>query len=313
MSTMEHPPETAQSEAALRLQTEMAAVRLSFTWFGVRRALSAEQKAEAAETFGAAGLFLSAGKKLLDTRHDKFRAVTAVRSRTVAYWRSISLPFPEPGIRLIRRDRIETFEQQLEQFKSDLAVAATELEAHFSDLYAAAREQLGRLFDPADYPTSLNGMFGLGWEYPSVEPPDFLAQLKPELYRQQCARMQARFSEALDLAEQAFIEELGRLVGHLTERLQGDSDGKPKVFRDSAVGNLEEFFTRFSALNVRSNAELDRLVADCRRVVAGVQPHALRDDARLRSRIAQELTTVTTALDTLLVERPRRRILRTPK
>jgi hypothetical protein len=313
MATMEHPPETAQSEAALRLQTEMAAVRLSFTWFGVRRALSAEQKAEAAETFGAAGLFLSAGKKLLDTRHEKFRAVTAVRSRTVAYWRSISLPFPEPGLRLIRRDRIEAFEQQLEQFKSDLAVAAAELETHFSELYVAARDQLGRLFDPSDYPTSLDGMFGLSWEYPNAEPPDYLAQLKPELYRQQCARMQARFSEALNLAEQAFVEELGRLVGHLTERLQGDSDGKPKVFRDSAVGNLEEFFTRFSALNVRSNAELDRLVADCRRVVSGIQPHDLRDDARLRSRIAQELTTVTTALDTLLVERPRRRILRTPK
>jgi len=45
----------------------MAAVRVSFTWFGTRRTLSAEQKAQAADTFGAEGSFLSAGKKLLDT------------------------------------------------------------------------------------------------------------------------------------------------------------------------------------------------------------------------------------------------------
>ena len=56
------------------------------------------------------------------------------------------------------------------------------------------------------------------------------------------------------------MEELSRLVGHLSERLAGAEDGRPKVFRDSAVGNLREFFERFKALNVGSSAELDRLV-----------------------------------------------------
>ena len=43
----------------------MAAVRLSFIWFGVRKTLSPEQKAQAADAFGAEGNYLSAGKKLL--------------------------------------------------------------------------------------------------------------------------------------------------------------------------------------------------------------------------------------------------------
>ena len=65
--------------------------------------------------------------------------------------------------------------------------------------------------------------------------------------------MAARFEEAVRLAEQAFTEEFARLVAHLTERLSGvGEDGKPKVFRDSAVDNLAEFFDRFRALNVRS-------------------------------------------------------------
>ena len=66
--------------------------------------------------------------------------------------------------------------------------------------------------------------------------------------------MAARFEEAVQLAEQAFTEELSRLVSHLTERLAGSDDGKPKVFRDSAVENLQEFFSRFRHLNVRSSA-----------------------------------------------------------
>jgi hypothetical protein len=45
----------------------MAAVRVSINWFGTRKTLTAEQKSQAAESFGAEGTFLSAGKKLLDT------------------------------------------------------------------------------------------------------------------------------------------------------------------------------------------------------------------------------------------------------
>jgi len=47
----------------------MAAVRVSMSWFGTRKSLTAEQKAEAAEAFNAEARFLSAGKKLLDTTH----------------------------------------------------------------------------------------------------------------------------------------------------------------------------------------------------------------------------------------------------
>jgi len=50
------------------------------------------------------------------------------------------------------------------------------------------------------------------------------------------------------------------LIAHLTERLTGQTDGRPKVFRGSAVNNLTEFFRRFRELNVRSNDELDGLV-----------------------------------------------------
>ena len=56
----------------------MAAVRVSLSWFGTRKSLTSEQRTQAADTFGAEGAFLSAGKKLLDTKHEAYKAVTAV-------------------------------------------------------------------------------------------------------------------------------------------------------------------------------------------------------------------------------------------
>ncbi|MCA9172477.1 MAG: hypothetical protein KDB23_32655, partial [Planctomycetales bacterium] len=258
----EPPPSSAVSSSSEHLRATMAAARLSFTWFGVCKSLTSQQKNQAADSFGAEGKFLSAGKKLLDTSHPAFRAVTTIRGKAVSYWKSVSLPFPEPGIRLVRQDSITAFDNQIAAYRDELTEAVHKLDRKYDDLRQTARDRLGELFDSADYPSSLIGMFSIESDYPSVEPPDYLRQLDPELYEQECQRVQARFSEAVQLAEQAFIDELHQLVEHLSERLSGHVDGKPKVFRDTAITNLTEFFDRFQQLNIRSNSDLDDLVAN---------------------------------------------------
>jgi hypothetical protein len=312
MNTLLSEPTTnsRHDEPSQRLRATMAAIRLAFTWLGVRKTLSNEQKSQAAETFGAEREFLSAGKKLLDTAHPAFKAVTAVRSRIIQYWKGISLPYPEAGIRLIRQDDIESLTVQLTSLKLDLSEAVEDLETHYSDLKRSARVRLGSLFNSADYPVTLSGLFDVAWDFPSVEPPDYLRQLSPQLYEQEAQRVAARFDEAVQLAEQAFTEELSKLVGHLTERLSGNDDGKPKVFRDSAIENLQEFFTRFRHLNIRSNVELDQLVERTQRLIRGVAPQALRDDTTLRQQVTGQLAGVQATLDGLLVDRPRRNIVR---
>ncbi|MEZ5951670.1 MAG: hypothetical protein R3C12_21145 [Planctomycetaceae bacterium] len=305
--TLMEPPAV---DAPQLLRERMAAARLSFTWLGVRKSLSAEQKARAADPFGAEGKYLSAGKKLLDTSHPAFKAVTAVRGQTQTYWKSISLPFPEPGIRLIRQDQIEPFDARLREFQAELEQAVAELDQHYDELRQAARQRLGDLFDPSDYPVSLWGLFAIEHDFPSVEPPDYLRQLQPELYEQECQRVRARFSEAVALAEQTFGEELARLVEHLSERLSSDESGKTHIFRDSAIGNLTEFFQRFQQLNIGSSAELDQLVEQAHRILGDVAPGQLRENASLRERVRTQMAGVQAGLDQWLVERPRRNLLR---
>jgi hypothetical protein len=313
ITTSENPQARPATSPAERLRSSMAAVRVSTKQFGTRKTLTREQTARAADAFGAEEQFVSAGKRLLDTRHPAFKAVSAIRGRAAAYWRGVTLPYPETGIRLIRQDQIAGFDEQFADFSSALREAVQHLDEHYAELKASARAQLGRLFNPADYPESLRDMFALNWDFPSVEPPDYLRELSPELYRQEQARVAARFDDAVRLAEEAFTSELSSLIGHLTERLTGESDGKPKVFRDSAIGNLREFFDRFRELNIRSNQQLDGLVEQARQIVRGVDPQSLRGQPPLRERIAADLATVQSALDELLVDRPRRNLLRHAK
>jgi hypothetical protein len=302
------PPPGRDLAAELRITS--AAVRVAFTWFGTRKALSTEQRHQIAEGFEAETGSISAGKKLLNTRHPAFRAVTAIRNQILAYWRDHSLPFPEPGIRLIRQGQIDHFQAQMDAYRCDLADAVTNLDRHFHEMREEARRRLGSLFNAGDYPATLEGLFAVAWDFPNVEPPDYLMQLRPELYEAERSRVAQQFDEAVRLAEAAFIEQFAEVVSHLCDRLTRGDDGQPKIFRDSAVFNLSEFFERFKSLNLRSNAQLDSLVEQAREAIKGTNPNRLRTSSDLREKVAGKLADVERTLSGMMTDRPRRRILR---
>jgi hypothetical protein len=96
----------------------------------------------------------------------------------------------------------------------------------------------------------------------------------------------------------------------LTERLTAGPEGERKVFRDSAVGNLVDFFDKFRRQNVHSSDQLDRLVQEAQRAVRGVGAQDLRNSDGLRAEVAAQLSRVQSTLDGMLIDRPRRRIIR---
>lgn len=304
-----HNPQAATD----MLRHSFAACRVKFKWFGTSKSLSAEQKSQAAESFGAEGDSIRAGKKLLDTKHEAFKALTSLKTEIIKYWKDNSLPFPESGIRLIKQDRIREFNETFAGFRASLVSTIETLNGHYGELRALAQTRLGSLFSHDDYPGSLLDEFDMEWDFPSVEPPEYLRRLNPELYEQECQRVQRRFDETVQLAEQAFLEELSKLVDHLTERLSGTDDGKPKVFRDSALSNFSEFFARFQSLNIRSNEQLDELVNRAQSIMQGVEPAQLRTSQYLRQQVTSQLASVQSSLDGLLVDRPRRNIQRRPR
>ena len=138
--TLQDPATEQPSTApAQRLRWTTVAVRVSLRWLGVRKTLTPEQKTEAALSFGAEGEFLSARKKLLDTRHPAYQEVTAVRGKVLAYWKAMTLPYPEPGIRLLRHTEVEAFHQKLGELRTELHEAVARLDEHYAELQQTAR------------------------------------------------------------------------------------------------------------------------------------------------------------------------------
>jgi hypothetical protein len=304
-------PNTQTSpNAANRLRTTMAAVRLAFTWLGVRKTLAPEQRTTAARAFHADRELLSASKLILDTKNPAYRSVVAVRSEASGYWRTVTLPFPEAGVRLLPQNSLGMFASTMQTYRERLQRASQDLAAQYDTIKSEAQRRLGSLFNQADYPSTLDGLFDMEWSVVPIEPPQYLVALNPEVFQQEQARVRERFESAVELAEQAFAAELQRLTAHLAERLTGLHDGQPKVFRDSAIENLREFFERFRRLNIRSSPELDALVEQAQQTITGIEPQTLRDSNRLRQMVARDFEQIQASVGELLIDRPRRNILR---
>jgi hypothetical protein len=218
-----------ERSAGNRLRTVMAAVKLAFTWLGVRKTLAPEQRTTAARAFHADRELLSASKLILDTKNPAYRAVAAVRSEASSYWRTVTLPFPETGIRLLPQNSLGLFAQTMQTYRDRLQEAARELAAQYDTINLEAQRRLGTLFNASDYPTTLDGLFDLEVSYPTIEPPNYLMALHPDVYQAEQARVRERFESAVELAKQAFATELQRLTAHLAEHLTGLHDGEQDV------------------------------------------------------------------------------------
>jgi hypothetical protein len=222
----------------------------------------------------------------------------------------VTLPFPEAGIRLLPQNSLGLFANTMQTYRERLQEAARELASQYDTIKSEAQRRLGTLFNASDYPRTLDGLFDMEWSIVPIEPPQYLVALNPEVFRQEQARVRERFESAVELAEQAFATELKWLTAHLAERLTGLHDGQPKVFRDSAVENLREFFERFRRLNIRSSPELDALVEQAQQTITGIEPQTLRDSNRLRQMVARDFEQIQASVGEMLVDRARRNILR---
>lgn len=296
---------------AQRLRDETAAVRCRRRVLGNTRSLSAERRREIAEGYHADPDYIRARKVLLNRKDARIRECFSVCDRAVKYWESMTVPYSEAqkGVRLIRRDRIEEFESGMQRLLDELSEAVAQAEEVYqSEILPEARQRLSELFDASDYPPTLVGCWGFDWEYPSVEPPQYLQQLNPELYQMEQERIRRRFEEAVQLAEHAFLEEFSKMIAKLSERLQPGPDGKVKTFQETTVTNLTEFFDRFRQLNIGSNEQLDALVGEAQRALEGVDVAKLRKDQDQRSTVSESMASIYNRLTEMMVDRPDRRI-----
>lgn len=298
-----------RTAAAATLQEKYFGLSIGFQWLSVERALSAEHKQTAADSLETDAKMLSTRRKLFDTRAESWERVQEVRRTLYKEWREKGFPFPVAGVRLFKREDFDKWMQKIETARDQLRDAVQAFQDVWPEIIRDAESKLGTTFDRTDYPADIRPFFEIKSEIPSLEPPEYLQTMSPEVYREQCEAVRARFAEAVTLMESTALETLNGFLENLSTRLSGTDDkGRPQQLRESAITNLRDFVNEFREKSIGSSAELDQLVARVEELATANNVDTLRDNAEARARAGELAAELKSKAADMLRARPIRKI-----
>lgn len=300
---------------AQRLRQSYAAIRIAFSFFAMTKKVDAYVTQDFCAMKSADPALVKISKKLMSDKIPEYRALTALRSEIKRTVESMTLPYPEDKVRLVPNSKLEALNARLDELKAqwDAAVPAFDRAYQRKLESEEFRNDLGELYNRADYPDSIADRFGFSKDFPSVEPPQYLMQLNPRLYEEQAAFVKAQFEQAANLAITELMARFREMVAHLAEALAGSEDGKPKRFHDSTVKKISEFIENFRTLNINADEGFEALMQQCGTVIRGVTPDDLRSFDTLRTQTRDAMTNIQTQLDQMMEVRGRRAIIREPE
>lgn len=242
--------------------------------------------------------------------------------RTWIYSQSVP-SFFRAGFQLASLESVAIIEKRMRQ-ASGLDPVADDVEtlpkliAAFVAAYPAQVEEAQKTLEPVgqwnarDYPTAaeLPGMFSISWNWIAFTTPE---GLPAELRAAEQAKMEKQMTDAADQVTQALRVGFAELIAHATDKLTGtDANGKPKVFRDSLIGNISDFLETFSRRNITNDVDLQQLINKAKEVLnpngSAITPQKLRDMALVRENTAKQFAEIKTQLDSMITVKPSRAI-----
>jgi hypothetical protein len=191
------------------------------------------------------------------------------------------------GARMLPSKLFAEYSAELRKMKQEYA----NLVSKFAQLYGSrlvqeARQRLGTMYDPEDYPdaSELYGKFDVELDImPVPDGADFRVAIsdteRTRISEEISARVAKRQASAMADAWGRIREALGRVIARLS--------AKKVVIHDSLIENLTDLSRILPGLNISDDPDMQRV---CERVVAGllIDPHRLRNSNSARVKVLGE-------------------------
>lgn len=203
---------------------------------------------------------------------------------------------------LVPLPMVDRVDEQLRHLQAELRCEARLLAARYSDARDQQREKLGALFQESDYPTTAEvaAAFDIDWDYVSFATPDRLVSVNTALYERARAREEDRLATAYDEVRGTLRGVLHQITSDLVARLTPEPGAaRRKAIRGTALDDLTGYLETFSLRNITDDDELEAVVGDLRRLAAGADVDALREDVGLRETVTAAATAAVARLETL--------------
>lgn len=283
------------------LSQSTVCLRVQFGGIGDRRKISSAQVDVDADK-----QLITVSKKLLDAV--ELNEIRRFDNQIRHFLYQTCLPY-DVGVQLVPYEAVEMVEEKLLEAQSERPGLVEAFLNVYPQLCRGISARLRVLYNPADYPpvAFVRSKFTFTWQYLRFGTPGELREISPKIFAREREKAAQKMAEATMEIQQVLRTTLAEMVGRLRDRLTENEDGKRKQLRDSAVQNLKEFLSVFDIRNVTDDRELSEQVNKARALLDGVDAEVIRNTDTLRERIQTGMSEIGTRLETMIIDRPKRK------
>jgi hypothetical protein len=187
-----------------------------------------------------------------------------------------------------------------------------EFQNNYESIKETAKERLGKLFDPMDYPPfeMIRACYSVEYKFVSNRVPEEFKKISEEIYAAEKQRILEECAPTAGLIQDFLRSQFIELNAHMVDRLGVDEDtGKKKKFSESSLDKMRDFIRTFSDMNLTGDVELSKLVKQAEGIIEGVDVAKIRSDDEFRAELKASFDTVKNLTDKLVVVKKRKVIL----
>lgn len=206
------------------------------------------------------------------------KIANAARQRHYA----LTMPWGDNGDRLLPGSMFMKFKGEMTQFEDQFRTVVDAFVRDYPTLRQQARQRLGTMYDPKDYPDDVRSKFDFSLNFSNVPVAnDFRVNLSADhvrLIKEDIARQQQ------DRHQKAVLDLWGRVKTVVTTIHNQTSDEDRRIY-DSSIEKARELVDLLPLMNIDNDPALNQAAEDVKALL--VPPDRLRQDKQLRAKTAK--------------------------
>ena len=266
----------------MSLQEKAMLITLSVScWTARKQDKKVSAEVEASHNARDAGRY---NKLLIDKVH--LDPLTSYAGSIRQYHYKMTLPWMDNGARLLPSKLFLEYSQEVRKMQSEYERLVNDLVNKYPQLVQEARQRLGTMYDPDDYPDAYDIRSKFSVETDIMPVPDG-ADFRVGVADSERERIRAEISQRVAQRQASAVRDawvrIREVVGNVAARL---STPKP-IIRDSLIENTEELARLLPGLNVNDDPAMSDV---CQRIIDKliVSPDRLRRSMSLRRQVVAD-------------------------
>lgn len=219
---------------------------------------------------------------------DSLTEIERVAGEIRTYHYRMTLPWSDSGPRLLPSTSLFEYTDHMKELKEKFYHAVDTFVLEYDNQISAMAFKLGNLFDRNEYPTKEQVARKFGADYTLSPVPD-AGDFRVDVGNDAMRELQEEYNKACEARVQGAINSLYEKVYdqllHAVERLGEGPDGKPNIFRDSLVSNMQDLIADLKRLNLTGDERLEEMRMELASIAGGLTAEELRKDKETRSEV----------------------------